>query len=98
MTVVGGLDEVRLVCRDRLVARHPRCWGREHVTFDPVHYLALLERKPGAFDFARPLDGWDLPDGLRRPAAAARGGLGARPGCGTSSGCCGCWRRARSTS
>src|SRR5262245_104220 len=45
ITVVGGLDEVRLVCRDRLVARHRRHWGRERVTFDPVHYLALLERK-----------------------------------------------------
>src|SRR6516225_5507932 len=62
LTIVGGLDEVRLVCRDRLVARHRRYWGKEHVTFDPVHYLALLERKPGAFDYARPLAEWDLPD------------------------------------
>jgi hypothetical protein len=60
--VVGGLDEVRLVCRDHLVARHRRHWGKEHVTFDPVHHLALLERKLGAFDFARPLEGWALPD------------------------------------
>jgi hypothetical protein len=32
-------------------------------------YLALLERKPGALDFARPLDGWNMPgcfDLLRR--------------------------------
>jgi transposase len=62
ITVVGGLDEIRLVCRDHLVARHRRHWGKEHVTFDPVHYLALLERKPGAFDYARPLDEWELPD------------------------------------
>ena len=32
------------------------------VIFDPVHYLALLERKPGAFDVARPLEQWALPD------------------------------------
>jgi transposase len=80
ITVVGGLDEVRLVCRDRLVARHRRHWGREHVAFDPVHYLALLERKPGAFDYARPLEEWDLPEEfaiLRRRLEAAwgRGGL-----------------------
>jgi hypothetical protein len=31
------------------------------VIFEPVHYLALLERKPGALDYARPLEGWDLP-------------------------------------
>jgi transposase len=81
ITIVGGLDEVRLVCRDHLVARHRRHWGKEHVTFDPVHYLALLERKPGAFDFARPLEGWDLPEEfavLRRRFEAAWGEAGVR--------------------
>ena len=81
ITVVGGLDEVRLVCRDRLVARHRRHWGSEHVTFDPVHYLALLERKPGAFDHARPLAEWDLPESfavLRRRFEAAWGEGGVR--------------------
>jgi transposase len=80
ITVVGGLDEVRLVCRDRLVARHRRHWGAEQVTFDPIHYLALLERKPGAFDYARPLEHWRLPEEfavLRRrfEAAWGRGGI-----------------------
>ena len=32
------------------------------MTFDPIHYLALLERKPGALDYAKPLAGWQLPD------------------------------------
>src|SRR6516165_10189147 len=89
VTVVGGLDEVRLVCRDHLVARHRRHWGQEHVTFDPVHYLALLERKPGAFDYARPLEEWDLPAEfavLRRRCEAAWG---------TTSRCCGCWSGRR---
>jgi transposase len=62
VTVVGGIDEVRFVVRHRVVARHPRLWGKEQVHFDPVHYLALLERKPGALDFARPLENWELPD------------------------------------
>lgn len=31
-----------------------------------MHYLALLERKPGALDFARPLEDWTLPDSLHR--------------------------------
>src|SRR5262245_63238366 len=81
ITVVGGLDEVRLVCRDHLVARHRRHWGKEHVSFDPVHYLALLERKPGAFDHARPLEQWELPGGfavLRRRFEAAWGEVGVR--------------------
>src|SRR5205814_8716080 len=29
---------------------------------DPLHYLALLERKIGALDQAAPLVGWDLPE------------------------------------
>ena len=47
VTVIGGIEEIRLVVGDRLVARHPRHWGKEHTEFNPVHYLALLERKPG---------------------------------------------------
>ena len=53
--VVATVSEVRIVYEDKLLARHPRCWGREHYRFDPIHYLALLERKPGGFDFAKPL-------------------------------------------
>ncbi len=62
LIVVATVDEVRLVFEDRLVARHRRCWGRERTFFDPVHYLALLERKPGGFDHARPLEDWPLPE------------------------------------
>lgn len=74
VTAVGGIKEVRFVVNDRVVARHQREWEREQVIFDPLHYLALLERKPGAFDFARPLEDWDLPECfwvLRRRMEAA---------------------------
>jgi hypothetical protein len=33
-----------------------RCWDREKVLFEPVHYLALLEHKPSGFDHAKPLE------------------------------------------
>ena len=62
LIVVATVEEVRLIFEDRLVARHSRCWGREQAIFDPVHYLALLERKPGGFDHARPLEQWGLPE------------------------------------
>lgn len=82
LLVVGTVGEVRIMFEDRLVARHPRCWDREQSIFDPVHYLALLERKPGGFDFAKPLAGWELPGcfGLlrRRLEAAAADGHGTR--------------------
>jgi hypothetical protein len=81
ITVVATVDEVRLVHGDRLVARHRRHWGREGVFFEPLHYLALLERKPGGFDHARPLEDWDLPvcfGILRRRLEAELGGMGTR--------------------
>lgn len=62
LIVVATVEEVRIIPADRLVARHRRCWDRERTIFDPVHYLALLERKPGGFDHARPLEHWDLPE------------------------------------
>jgi transposase len=61
VTVVGTVDAVRIISGDRVVASHRRCWSREQVFHNPVHYLALLERKPGALDFAAPLADWELP-------------------------------------
>ena len=81
ITVVATVDEVRLIYEDRLVARHPRCWQKEQYRFEPVHYLALLERKPGGFDHARPLERWQLPECfglLRRRLEAEYGGPGTR--------------------
>lgn len=81
LTVVATVAEVRLVYGERLVARHRRCWQKEQYLFEPVHYLALLERKPGGFDHARPLEHWQLPDCfalLRRRLEAQHGGPGTR--------------------
>lgn len=81
ITIVASVDEVRLICVDRLVARHVRHWGKEHVTYNPVHYLALLERKPGGLDFAKPLENWDLPgcfEVLRRRLETERASDGTR--------------------
>lgn len=81
-TVVKGYIDRIIICRgDRRIARHPRLWSREGVHFDPVHYLALLERKPGGLDHARPLEDWKLPDcfrDLRRRLEADRSGEGTR--------------------
>ena len=61
LTVIASVDEVKIVHEDQVVARHPRCWGHEQSHYDPLHYLAILERKPGGFDFAKPLKDWPLP-------------------------------------
>lgn len=81
ITIVATVDEVRLIAGETLVARHARSWGREKPIFNPIHYLALLERKPGGFDHAQPLEGWELPvcfGILRRRLEAELGGLGTR--------------------
>lgn len=78
---IGGLEEVRLVVKDRLVAQHPRDWSKEQVHYNPIHYLALLERKPGGLDYAKPLENWGLPDCfdlLRRRLEADGGAHGRR--------------------
>jgi transposase len=62
LTVVGTIEQVRILFGDGVIATHSRHWGKEQVQFDPVHYLALLERKPGALDFARPMENWLLPE------------------------------------
>src|SRR4029077_15280942 len=58
----GYVDEVVISCGAEVIARHPRSYEHEDFVFDPLHYLALLERKIGALDQAAPLVGWELPD------------------------------------
>ena len=79
--VKGFVDEVVIVCSAEVVARHPRLYGRGEFAFDPRHYLALLEQKPGALDQAAPLQGWTLPESLqhlRRLLEARMGRRGKR--------------------
>jgi transposase len=76
----AGIETIRIECDGRLIAEHRREWGRHQAVFDWVHYLRLLESKPGALDFARPLKGLSLPDCF----AALRARLeGADPQAGT---------------
>jgi transposase len=77
----GYWDQVVLCADGGEVARHARIWEAERVCFEPLHYLALLETKPGALDHARPLAGWTLPECfllLRRRLEAERDGEGTR--------------------
>jgi transposase len=77
----GYCQDVLLCAGGTEVARHRRVWEKEQVRFEPVHYLALLETKPGALDHARPLEGWTLPECfglLRRRLEAQREGDGTR--------------------
>ena len=77
----GYVHEVVISCGAEVIARHARSYEREDFVFNPLHYLALLERKIGALDQAAPLAGWDLPEAfstLRRLLEARMGKRGKR--------------------
>ncbi len=57
----GYVDQVVIGCGGEIIARHPRCYGREDMIFDPVHYLPLIEKKINALDQAAPLVNSELP-------------------------------------
>jgi hypothetical protein len=46
---------IHILCLEEVIASHPRCYDRQQDVLDPLHYLPLLEQRPGAFDHA---DGW----------------------------------------
>ena len=101
--VRGYVDSVVISCGADIIARHVRSYEREDFVFDPLHYLALLERKIGALDQAAPLVGWDLPEVfkvLRRLLEARMGKQGKREFVQSlpprRRGCCGCWTCSRS--
>jgi transposase len=49
---------IKVLHLDDVIADHPRCYEREQDILDPLHYLPLLEQKPGAFNHAKPIRRW----------------------------------------
>lgn len=81
VVIKGFFDTVVIVADGLEIARHPRSYTSGDMVFDPRHYLALLERKPGALDQAAPLQGWTLPPSfaeMRRLLEARSGRAGKR--------------------
>ena len=61
VTIKASVRFIEVYQLDKLIAKHRRSWEREQQILEPMHYLDLLERKPGALDHARPLEDWQLP-------------------------------------
>jgi len=81
VAVKGFVDQVVILCAGQEIARHERSYERGGFVCDPLHYLALIEQKPGALDQAAPLQGWRLPEQfarLRRLLEARMGNRGKR--------------------
>ncbi len=49
---------VEILHGEECIARHPRCYAQRQDILDPLHYLPLLEQRPGAFEHAKPLQQW----------------------------------------
>jgi len=52
--VRGFVDRVEIEVNHEPVAVHVRSYGQGEFVLEPLHYLKLLERKPGSLDNARP--------------------------------------------
>ena len=54
---------IRFYADGLAIAEHERIFGRDATLCDPLHYLPVLERKPGALRNGRPFRDWTLPPG-----------------------------------
>ena len=61
VVVKGYVNRVVIVAKGQVVATHERSLDPATLVLDPLHYLATLERKPGALDHAPVYRDWTLP-------------------------------------
>lgn len=59
-------DQIVIVKDGLVVGDHKREFGRDKTVFNPWHYLAALEIKPGALRNGAPFKDWDLPGSIRQ--------------------------------
>jgi hypothetical protein len=81
VAVKGFVEEVVVLAGADVIARHRRTHEKGALVLDPLHYLALIEEKPGALDQAAALQGWELPPAfaeMRRLLEARMGPRGKR--------------------
>ena len=57
-------NRIIMVLDGKEVGNHRRHLGRDKVIYDPWHYLAVLERKPGALRDGAPFKQWALPEAM----------------------------------
>jgi transposase len=57
-------DRIVVWSNGEIVAEHPRLFGRHGTAYNPMHYLPILARKPGALRNGAPFRDWELPASL----------------------------------
>jgi transposase len=69
ITVIGSVDTISFAVDGNIVAVHERDWSKKKTHYNPIHYLAIAEKRPNGLDFGAPFVHWPLPetfDVLRR--------------------------------
>jgi len=61
VSVRAYANHINIVMNGTVVGIHRRHFGPDKVIYDPWHYLAVLEKKPGALRNGAPFKQWDLP-------------------------------------
>lgn len=78
VTLRAYADRIVVLYKDEVAADHVRSFKRDGVTYDPWHYLDVLEKKPGALRDGAPFKQWHaLPPamaGMRRKLEKVAGG------------------------
>jgi len=59
-------ERVVLAVDGKTVAEHVRSFDKGRYILDPLHYLSLLDHKPGALRNGRPFLDWELPAPVRK--------------------------------
>jgi len=59
-------DRVVVRFGGEVVAEHERIFGRDRIRYNPLHYLPVLARKPGALRNGAPFKDWELPPNLTK--------------------------------
>jgi transposase len=65
-------ERIVLAVNGKTVAEHARSFEKGRYVLDPLHYLSLLERKPGALRNGRPFLEWELPPAVSKVWEALR--------------------------
>ncbi len=70
-------NQVVILAESKVIGEHHRYFGRDHIAYNPWHYVSLLERKPGALRNGAPFQEFGLPEGIeaiRHKLIKKRGG------------------------
>lgn len=65
-TVRAYAERIIVLCAGELIGEHARCFEHGRTLYNPWHYVAALERKPGALRNGAPFKDWNLPASMTR--------------------------------